>query len=99
MAMRFVDPSVWNAVKVKEMTKKEIRALIKDAKSLQFFVHPGYCTFTDETVFRVEVSKAWASEFVTTVPVDDLPGIQVIDYEGEKLMRFWPKGTFNVISG
>lgn len=96
MALREIDPSVWNAQPIKELSKKEIRALIKECASIQVFIHPSYWTHEENNVPRMEVTKAWATEFVASVPNDDLPGIQVIEHEGDKLMRWWPPGTYMV---
>lgn len=89
-----IDPSVWSAQPIKEMSKQDIRALIKICKSIQLFIHPAYWSWENTTVPRLEVTKAWAFEFVTTCPIDSLPGIQVIDWEGEKRMRWFPPGTW-----
>lgn len=99
MAIRVIDPAVWNAAKITRMDKKGIRALIKDCASIQIFIHPLYWSHDDNTVPRIEVSKVWATEFVREVPAENLPGIQVIDFNGEKLMRWWPEGTYGAISG
>lgn len=99
MTMREIDPSVWNAQPIKELVKKEIRALIKSCDSIQIFIHPSYWTFDDNTVPRIEVSKVWATEFVRIVPIDSLPGVQVIEHDGETLMRWWPQGTYNQMKG
>ena len=94
------DSSLWDKAPTKEMSKKEIRALIKIARSLQVFVHPHYYLWSDTKLARVETTKAWMTEFVAEVPsVDDLPGVQVVVFKGETYVRFWPPGTYNVVSG